>query len=268
MDNSETKAHLKKMRVQLFDGGLNQVEDRLVSQDTELRKGPIEAHKGPIKLEVCLFEKEDIDKVIEYINQLVGYLPIELATKKPKRVRGEYSDDKSWREDLKEEILSLGSQDEMIAKLREEGFIFMTSEHLSDAGILEEALLASVKDYQWMIKLIKEAKNPQNNKYDPLVLFGFKLLGEKTETVHWLLDRTLSSLEGVPWKKANKVTFKKSDMAKFPPYMLPEEREKFRGELYKARKDPPNHIFSKFFLRWYKDVEFREKDEWAETLLK
>lgn len=268
MENVESKAHLKKMRLQLFDGGLNQLEDRLVSQDTELRKGPAEVHKGPIKLEVCLFEKEDIDRVVLYINQLVGYLPVELTPKKARKEVGEYTDDKSWRETLLAEIIQLESQDEMVARLRKEGFIFMTSEHLADLGLIEWAKEQDhLTHFQWMIKLLKEAKSPVNNKYDPKLLIGFKLLGEKTEEVYSLLHGSPEMYHKV-WKKANKVTFKKSEMAKFPVWMNAEEREKFRTELYKARKatDEAPHEFSKFFKRWYQDVDFREKEDWAQAI--
>lgn len=268
MSESEPKAHLKKMRLQLFDQNMGQLEDRLVSQDTELYKGPSSSHEGPIKIEVCLFEEEDIEKVVNYINQLTGKLPISSKIPKPKKLKNtSYDlDEDSWRETLLKEIIELTTQDEITKRLREEGFIFMTADNLEDLSLVKWNMHQDhLREFQWMIKLIKEAKNPLNNKYDPTLLFGFKLLGEKSDQIYTLLHGE-ASMYHKDWKSKNKLTFKKTDMCKFPNYMVLEEREKFRLELYKARKDFPNHTFSKFFKRWYKDVDFREKEEWSENL--
>ncbi len=268
MENSEPKAHLKKMRLQLFDNTLGQIEDRLVSQDTELRKGPPTTHHGPIKLEVCIFGKDDIPEVIAYLNALTGIVPISKLPKPKKAKDTNYSEDESsWREALLKEATALEYQDEMVKVLRENGFVFVTADHLGDMGLIDWGKQEDhLADLQWMIKLIKEAKNPVNNKYDPMLLFGFKLLGEKTDSCYTILHGTAQVYEK-PWKNKNKVTFKKSEMCKFPPYMVQEEREKFRIELYKARKDFENHQFTKFFKRWYPDVDFREKDEWANSMM-
>lgn len=268
MSEQEPKAHLKKMRVQFFDNDMGQIEDRLVSQDTELYKGPQTSHTGPIKIEVCLFERDDVDKTINYINQLVGLLPLSSKIPKPKKSSTpDYNDDEdSWRESLLKSMLKLETQDAITKALRKEGFIFMTSDNLEDLGLMKFNIHQDhLREFQWMIKMTREAKNPLNNKYDPTLLFGFKLLGEKSDQIYSILHGN-PEMHHKDWQSKNKLTFKKTDMCKFPSYMVLEERAKFRLELYKARKDFPNHQFSKFFKRWYKDVEFREKEEWEESL--
>lgn len=266
----ETKANLKKMRVQLFDENLNQLDDRLVAQDTELRKGPGKAHIGPMRLEFCFFEKQDIEAVKAYLDQISGNIPVMVKLPKGKKSKDmDYdADEINWRTTLVGEIIDLATQDEQVALLREKGFIFVTEDHLEEMEMLPGNLPKKYRGFQWMIKLIREAKSLINNKYDPNLLFGYQLLGEKIETMviyaKGAEENEFVSLEK-PWKKKNAVTFKKSEMAKFPVHMIDEERAKFRIELYKHRKDPGLR-FSKFFKRWYKDVEFREKEKWADAI--
>lgn len=268
--DEETKTNLKKMRIQLYDTNLNQVEDRLVSQDTEVRKGPGGSHKGPMRLEFCIFNKQDVEDVKAYLDQLSGNLPLTIKVPKGKKLKDmDYDENEiSWRTTLVGEILNLQTQDEQVALLREKGFVFVTEDHLEELGMLPDNLPKKYRDLQWMIKLVKEAKNLLNNKYDPNILFGYQLFGEKEDNMV-IYAKGMGENEFTPltkpWKKKNAVTFKKSDMAKFPVHMIEEERTKFRVELYKHRKDPDLR-FSKFFKRWYKDVEFREKDKWADII--
>lgn len=257
--------NLKKIRVQLFDSEMNQITDRLVTQETEFRTGPKEPHKGPLKIEVCLFTKDDANDCLTYIKKLIGDLPIEVAPAKLKTANMASADDDSWRESLVQSVPEFESQDGLIKDLRNQGFVFLTAEHLADMGLVTWTEDDVQWSYQWMVKLIKEAKSLINNKYDPTVMFGFKLLGDKVEQMYTYLHGDMESIE-MPWKSANKVTFRKTEMVKFPHYMIAEEREKFRVELYKARKlfsEEKPHKFSKFFRRWYTDVDFREKEEWT-----
>lgn len=268
MENT-VKVNLKKMRIQLFDTNLNQLEDRLVAQDTELRKGPEKVHVGPMRIEFCLFTQEDVNLSKLYLDQLVGNLPIEVKVPKGKKLKDMAydSNEENWRNTLVEELTGIETQDEQIALLREKGFVFVTDDHLEEMGMLPDNLPKAHRGLQWMIKLLKEAKNLLNNKYDPNLLFGYQLLGEKVDTMVIYTkgeDKEFTPLER-PWKKKNAVTFRKTDMVKFPVHMIEEERTKFRVELYRHRKDPELR-FSKFFRRWYKDVEFREKKEWAEYI--
>lgn len=267
----EIRTFEKKLRVQLFDTEFNQLSDRLVRQDTEFRKGPEEEHLGPLKIEACLFTPDDVDGFIVYLKKLRGVIPKEIKVKKPKAAGDD--PDINNRSSFLEKVIgevqdkTISNQEDLIKSLRGAGFVFLTWEAMPRQNQFELNSKDNVEQWQWMVKLVREAKNPINNKYDPRLVFGFKLLGGKVEEVWTILDFSDHTKFELPWKRANADYFKKTEMAKFPPYMIPEEREKFSIELYKLRKDP-ELIPSKFFLRWYKDVEFREKAEWEGTRLK
>ena len=46
----------KKIRIQYFDENFNLLDDKLLLQDITLSQGPKDIHKGPLKIEVCLFD--------------------------------------------------------------------------------------------------------------------------------------------------------------------------------------------------------------------
>lgn len=267
----EPKAINKKLRLQLYDNNFNQLSDRLVGQELELDKGPKETHKGPMKIEVCLFEQADITAFIGYLARIQGSLPIVSNTKKIKN-NAISKDEEGWREKLVDKLTDMmqeqdiKSQENLMYFLRKEGFIFLTWDTLpqypkfADDDDTQENR-AMLEGYQWMIPLTREAKNPLNNKYDPYLMYGFKLLGKKNRKVMLMQNlETVTEIQ-LPWEVKGDDHFKKTEMAKFPTYMVLEEREKFRIELYKYRKEPDNWEFSKFFKRWAKDVDFREKEE-------
>jgi len=117
-----------------------------------------------------------------------------------------------------------------------------------------------------MIRLIREAKNPINNKYDTTIAYGFKLLGPKENTILVREFDKVESLE-LPWVSKDKpFNFKKLHLTKFHPAMVEEERLKFSQELGKYRKllgdeqqlpDKP----TKLFLRWMPFTDFLEKED-------
>jgi hypothetical protein len=269
----------KKMRIQLYDEGFNQLSDRLVHQDGELRNGPKEEHKGPLKVEVCLFEKEDVNLFKEYLTKLTEGLPKVAKATKIKKSSVAISDDPGWREKLVSEVESLltvtdkkgkaliSTQEELIKFLRgfSPGFVFLNHEFLPEPLINPRA---DAEKWSYMIPCIKEAKNPLNNKYDPNIMFAFQVLGKKKKQVYVILYKDFEKAQviDIPWKSSEDNFFKKTEMAKFPPYMILEEREKFRLELYKYRKDPENTEFSKFFKRWMPAVDFKEKEEISQKL--
>lgn len=258
----EPKALNKKLRLQLFDPNFNQINDRLVGQDIEFSKGPKEPHKGPMKIEVCLFEQEDVDALIAYLGRMRGALPLETKTKKLKANTAINQDDAGWREALLEDLKINGSQEALIQDLRGRGFVFLTWDSLPQKPKPIEAVAEEeLAEYQWMLLRVKEAKNPINDKYDPTLMLGFKLLGKKVKK--YLVMQYLETVVelALPWEDKHDNLFKKTEMAKFPNYMTLEEREKFRIELYKYRKAPEGFEFSKFFKRWATDVDFREKED-------
>ena len=250
----------KKIRIQAFDNEGFQLEDRLVEQDIEFTQGPKKVHKGPLRVEVNLFEQSDVDGFINYLKKLQGELPLETPGKyKPKKASPTSAMEPQHREIIIENILEIKTQDEAIKYLRSEGFEFLTFDYINslnlETGISEE----HQEKYQWMLKVIKKAKNPLNNKYDPTLCFGFKLVGKKIGTYVIYLYTQKHKVVKCEWDDKQKVSFKNTEMIKFPPYMIQEERDKFRVEIYQLRNNP-DKLPSKFFKRWAKDVEFKDKN--------
>lgn len=245
----------KKIRIQLYDPQMNQTEDRLVEQSTELMKGPKTKHIGPMKVEVCLFDQSDVSGFIDYLNKLVGNLPIESKVNKPKKALADPDDFranilKAWQDE---------NQETLIRFLRENGFIFVTTQYLSDMG-LTYCTEKEFQEYAWMVRQLKRAKDPKNDKFDPHLQVGFYLGKEKTDQVVVYLDGQIEEVQTIPWKKEDSYTFKKARLVKFPVYMTQDERDRWRKE-HRLLIDDPEKVASKFFLRWYKDVTFREKED-------
>lgn len=252
----------KKIRIQTFDTDGNQMQDRLVQQDIELNTGPKDVHKGPLKVEVNLFEQDDVDNFIEYLKKLRGDLPLETPGKhKPKKVgKGKTVLEPQHREEIIKYSCSLGTQDELIKYLREEGFEFLTSDYMQSLELQTGISDKHQDKYQWMLKLVKKTKNPLNNKYDPTLCFGIKYVGKKIDTFVIYLYSEKHKVVKMPWKDKKKLSFKNTEMIKFPPYMVQEERDNFRVQLFDLRRFPDRKP-SKFFKRWMKDVEFKDKNE-------
>lgn len=245
------------MRLQLFsaDGAL--ISDRLVAQDTEIYKGPKEPAVGPVRVEFTLVEQSDIQLVKEYLDMLYGILPIE--GKKEKKVKSLTVDDTDDREKFLTNLISrhkTTDQDQLIRELRDNGFVFVMTDHLESMGFDGLHLKPGHKDkYQWMIRMLKRAKSPKNDKYDPMLIFGINLMGERTEKVPVYLNGMLSDFSfSSPIPDKPRETFKKSGMIKFPEYMTLDERERFRIEL-RLLQDNPEKEESKFFKRWKQYVQ-------------
>lgn len=260
------KAIIKKMRLQLFDNEFNQLTDKLVAQDTEFYKGPEEPHKGPIKVEFCLFTQEDIEKCITYLNKITGNLPVDVKVRKIKKSTA--GDEDPERDSIIEAVTSLDNQDAIIRYLRDKGFVFITTEQASDYELFE--VDESIADFQWMVKLIKEAKDPANNKYDLTLKFGIKVVGEKVDKII-IYHFSESQEHTIAWKNPTKPTnYRKLNITQFPPYMVSNERLKFSKELAQYRRGkaesetpytPPADSFTKSFKRWVPFVDFAEKEE-------
>lgn len=237
----------QKMRMQLFDTDFIQLSDRLVTQDPEFAKGPKEVHVGPIKVEFSLFTKGDIEACKLYLDQLMGNLPIEGPKERKQKKKLETSSP-TYREELVERISTLKNPKELVAYLREQGFVFTTLDYLEDLGNQIAVSKPYRKRYQWLVKLLRQAKNPLKNRYDVSVLVGFK--GEKL--IVWSGDEVLHKaiLEGnLDTEIKVPIKFK----VKFPPYMQHDERLQFRVQMEDLRKFPDRKP-SKVYIRWVSEV--------------
>lgn len=242
----------KKLRIQLFDSEGRLASDRLVSQDPEISKGPQFVHPDPIRVEFTITSKGDVEMCKTYLDQLSGQMPLQ----EKKKRKAAIIHDEDNREDFLINLMgAVTNQDDLIKELRALGFMFMTYEYLKTLGFdVLEIKGRHQTEYQWMIKCLKQGKNPKTDKYDPMLLFGIQLMGDR-------VNKIVVYLNGIFYKKYDVLlpdkpqeTFKKSGMVKFPPYMIESEREKFRFELRKLKLEPKREP-SKFLLRWLPYVE-------------
>jgi len=234
-----------KMRITTLTPELIVVQDRLIDMDIELTMGPKEKHKGPLRVEVTLRDKEDIKKFNTYITKLTDDLPIPDKKKYSKVAK---FDGEPIKELLEEVTVKCKTVEQKVTYLRERGFLFVTAQFLSDKGMnikIKEKHL----DYQFLIRRIKEAKNPINDKYDPQLVIGIKFMPKKSNEIKIYLYNNYERSEKAIWKDDKSINFKKIVAKVFPHYMIAEEREKYRLEEILLDKDPERKP-SKFLLRW------------------
>jgi len=239
----------KKTYITLFDNEGRMIDEKLIGQDSEFYKGPVLQHDGPFRLGITFLDKGDIDKAIKYILQLTGTLP--LTSKILKKEIKTPSIPEHRKQLIGDALANSTDQDQLIKYLREHGFVFSTWDYLQT---LEHVEILNMKEvhgpnFEWMVKRIKTAKNPKLDKYDLMVLFGISLMGERSDRVIIYLDGFHLKNVKVPVPEKPRETVKKTEMMKFPPAMITEERDRFRFELRQLQRDPTKEI-TKFFNRW------------------
>lgn len=251
-----------KMRIRLFDpkhGSL--ISDRLVEQSTEMRMGPKEVHKGPMNLEFNLQTQEDVDQLVEYIQKLKGELPIQApGEKKPKakKIDAMLSEKEPLEDLLRQAKAKAKTQEKLIEFLREFNFRFVATDVVLDNAVDHPDQL-TLKDnhhgYQWMVRLVKEAKDPANDKYDWRLVFGIKFLGETVEKVQVYLWGKYEKTWTVPWEQPKKINFKRVEKVySFPEFMDYADRKRWRKEnrqrIAAEEKGLPMPEATKFFEKW------------------
>lgn len=251
----EEKTFKPKMRVKLLDKQGIVLQDRLVDQGIEFMSGPQVKHKGPLTLEFTLKDQGDVVKLKEYIERLTGDLPI--MPRKVYAKKGAAPDLELYdAEPLKELVLEIEQkckdQQQVINYLRERNFTILTPDFLSDYK-LPIQLEDKDKKYQYLVRQLKEAKDPKADKYDPQLAVGVKLIGDKIEKVKIYLYGKFHKALSLPWPKETKINFKKIIFTVFPHYMVYEERTKWGLEQRKLLQNPKAKP-SKFFLRWEKSI--------------
>lgn len=223
-----------KMRIKTYDPEFKILGDRLVEQGTELRIGPKEPHTGPITLEFNLVSQEDVDAMIEYIKKLKGDLPIVVGKPKEKTSKA-LNEMLSEKEPLLDLLKTLKAkcktQEDLINTLREYNFRFLGTQFVMDYGKDKLTLKDKHSEFQWMARLMKEAKVPENDKYDYRLTFGIKFVGERIDRVHIYLWGKWEEKWALPWKTKTDINFKKVEKVYvFPDFMDYAERRKWRQE--------------------------------------
>jgi hypothetical protein len=116
--------------------------------------------------------------------------------------------------------------------------------------------------YYWLIRQIKKGKDPKTDKYDPQIIFGFKLDEVQEKVIPYLYKDRKHPLK-ISLDDKNKISFQKyNELTKFPTYMIEEERLKFSMEMRAILLSLGTEkvkLPSKFFIRWYPDVIFPTK---------
>lgn len=259
-----------KMRIKLYQPDGLILSDRLVEQEIEFRVGPKQAHKGPLSLELNLRSQEDIGNAVTYLQKLSGNLPIEAPGKKPKKVKLENIEDTTLESFVESLMESQPTQDEILVSLREQGFSLITYQHFIDLtkDNQDKYLIKDKwKDYQFMVRLVKKAKDPANDKWDFRAMIGIKLIGDKSEKVPTFLWGKFHKSYNKPWKDSkdsSRYKPKEHNILIFPEYMTLEERSKFRSEYRRylnfqeqGLTDVGPFEFSKHYKRWEPFVTFK-----------
>lgn len=254
--------------------GLVVKEDRLVEAETLFRAGATETHSGPIRIDYLMENEDDVAGLIVYLQQLMGQLPTSPKQERKTKTKDNMPLEKDAVETLVEEAFEkCKTQNELIEYLRGLNFVFFTHENLKDitekngwSFKLKTSLntyrvddkgkkhpTKGIKrfhtDYQWMARLLKQAKNPINDKIDPQIFFGIKVIGDLIDKVQVYISGSYDKTKRLEWDET-KVNFKKPEkFYKFPEPMTYKERSNWRAEDRKVHNDP-NYVPSKFYERW------------------
>ena len=257
-----------KLRITTLSGNGNPLSDRLVDACTEMYAGPKVQHKGPIRIEVTLVNQQDISQFKEYLDKLSGNLPIKESVGRGRPSNTQAKELESPREDILadvEKMIEEGkSQQEIIKYLRELGFIFILTEDFlyhfpgfefdkKDVGEATDNKQYP-NSFSWMARCIKRAKDPKADKFDPMVIFGFSILGGPSKKiVPYLYKERKKPLRAQVGK--NVISFSQAEFTKLPKYMREDERIKFSTEQRQLLLNPEKKP-SKFFMRWVDDAVF------------
>lgn len=258
-----------KLRITLLSENGCPVSDRLVDAYTELNTGPKVQHKGPIRVEVTLENKQDIENFKRYLDGLSGTLPIKENVGRGRPTSSVVKELESPREDILsdvEKMISEGkSQGEIVTYLRSIGFVFILTEefkfHFPEFEFNKKDVGEPndngqyLNSYSWMVRQIKRAKDPKADKFDPQIIFGFSIInGPNKKVVPYLYKERRKPLK-VAKTSSNTLSFSKVGFTKYPAFMIESERLKFSTEIRQLLNNPEKKP-TKFFIRWFKDVKF------------
>lgn len=268
---AEENSYKPKLRITTLEENGSVLSDRLVDAYTELNSGPKVQHNGPIRVEVTLTCKQDIDNFKTYLDRLSGTLPLKETSQRGRPSGTTTQVLESPREDILMNIENMvkegKNQDEVIKYLRDLGFVFILTEDLlyyfpdfpfdkKDIGEPNENHQFP-ESYSWMVRCIKRAKDPKADKFDPMIMFGFSIInGFSRKVVPYLYKERKQVLRIEKGKKV--LTFSKVEFTKMPKYMLESERFKFSSEMRQLQLNPEKQP-SKFFIRWASDCQVPPK---------
>lgn len=270
-----------KLRITTLSENGTPLSDRLVDAYTEMNSGPKVQHKGPIRVEVTLTNQSEINNFKEYLDRLSGNLPIKIPSAGRGRPANSITQEiESPREDILTDVEKMveegKSQQDIIKYLRGLGFVFILTEDFlfhfpgfefdkKDVGEPTDNKQYP-NSFSWMARCIKRAKDPKADKFDPMIIFGFSILGGPSKKiVPYLYKERKKPLKAQVGKK--NISFSQAEFTKLPKWMLESERIKFSTEQRQLLLNPDKKP-SKFFLRWVGDAVFPDpiKEKMEEVL--
>lgn len=247
-----------KMRVQLLSPEGVVQSDRLVDQYTELNKGPEGRHEGPVKVEVTLFDEQSFKEFPTYLEKLRGVIPIVTKTRASKEV----AETVNPYQEIYQAIKAKEHIEDIVDYLEEINFRFLSGQLIMDVpeksvndyrtkvGVLKP-------DFQYMVRVLKYAKDPVNDKFDFSLMVGVKFIGKPSEIVHIVYQGEEKAKLKRAWKKEGAVNMKKKKIPMvFPDYMTIEERKKWRyirRKVENTREVSPKE--QKFYDRYKLDIK-------------
>tara|TARA_R110002020_G_scaffold131482_5_gene293972 strand:+ start:927 stop:1709 length:783 start_codon:yes stop_codon:yes gene_type:complete len=247
-----------KIRIQLFDKEGKLESDRLVDQYTEFNMGPKDKHEGHIRVEFNLQNQQEVQGAIVYLEQLTGLTPVKILKQRGRKPMGAPKPDvlEDSRTKILEELKNkkFTDQEKMINFLRNDcNFTLLSEQHMAEMGIeLNLKRVHKDKGYYFFMRCLRLAKDPINDKFDPTLSIGMKIL-EPSEKVIIYRHRNYEEKLMVPVPD-KKFIFKSQAILRFPKFMSEDERLKFRKENREllANSDKKK---SKFYRRWEPDVK-------------
>lgn len=244
-----------KIRIQLLDSNGHITSDRLVSQYEELLNGPKESHKGPVRIEFVLDSKETKERLLEYLAKLESKVIIPKASAKKSTSAKEIN---PYDQIIKMVDVALNMED-AIAKLEEINFRWVTQQFLEELPKDKQPFDVSKlkNEWQWLVRFERQAKDPQNDKFDFNLMFGIKFIGDVKDKILVKQKDKKSYIIDKEWKKRSSANMKRKKIPLiFPSYMTIEERKDWR---YLRRKVELNRELSKkeraFYERCLPDVQ-------------
>jgi hypothetical protein len=259
------------MRVALLEDNGAIISDRLVDATSEFYAGPKLQHKGPVRIEITLTNNLDVNNFKNYLDQLVGNLPIKENIGRGRPTAGSTTKTlETPREDILTDVEGMvkegKDQMEVIEYLRKLGFVFILTEdfkyYFNDFDFNKKDVGEKTENgqypdsFSWMVRCIKRGKDPRTDKFDPMIIFGFNLTNQTRKVVPYLYKERKKPLKVETSKRV--LSLSTVEFTKLPKYMLEDERLKFSVELRQLMLTEDRKP-SKFFERWSKDALVPDK---------
>jgi hypothetical protein len=204
-------------------------------------------------LEVNIAEPTDIDKVIEYMDKLRGKLPI-TSTKTPKPTK----DKVNPYQEIFQAIKAKEYIEDIIEYLTEINFRFISQQFMEERSAGDPQVWPKDFNYQWMVRVLRYAKDPANDKFDFTLLVGIKFMGKQSDKIYIMFNGEKKAVLLRKWRKDNSaINMKKKKVAmKFPDFMTIEERKHWRHIRRKVElKRNIGTKDQKFYDRYITDIK-------------